>query len=138
MGYHLNRLDEPVFIAASKPLLTEIGIHHSLESCEIYLECVPLMFVGGADTELVNNIGRRPIHIASDSESLQLLLDHGARVDAQVRRADCYSFNFMLILRYSRASMNLNFSGSCWKRCHPLCRSVQGPRPCGRFAESGM
>ena len=98
MGYHLNRLDEPVFIAASKPLLTKIGIHHRLESCEIYLECVPLMFVGGADTELVNNIGRRPIHIASDSESLQLLLDHGARVDAQVRRGDCYSFKLMLIL----------------------------------------
>ena len=58
------------------------------------LECVPFMFVGGADTELVNNIGRRPIHIASDSESLQLLLDHGARVDAQVRRVDNYSFNF--------------------------------------------
>ena len=64
----------------------------------MYLECVPFMFVGGADTELVNNIGRRPIHIASDSESLQLLLDHGARVDAQVRRGDCYSFKLMLIL----------------------------------------
>ena len=33
MGYHLNRLDEPVFIAVSKPLLTEFGIHHKLESC---------------------------------------------------------------------------------------------------------
>ena len=34
MGYHLNRLDEPVLIAVSKPLLTEFGIHHRLESCE--------------------------------------------------------------------------------------------------------
>ena len=34
MGYRLNRLDEPVFIAVSKPLLTEFGIHHRLESCE--------------------------------------------------------------------------------------------------------
>ena len=34
MGYHLNRLDEPVFMAVSKPLLTEFGIHHRLESCE--------------------------------------------------------------------------------------------------------
>ena len=33
MGYHLNRLIEPVLIAVSKPLLTEFGIHHRLESC---------------------------------------------------------------------------------------------------------
>ena len=30
MGYCLNRLDEPVFIAVSKPLLTELGIHHTI------------------------------------------------------------------------------------------------------------
>ena len=35
MGYRLNRLDEPVFIAVSKPLLTEFGIHHRLESCDL-------------------------------------------------------------------------------------------------------
>ena len=29
----MNRLDEPIFIAVSKPLLTEFGIHHRLESC---------------------------------------------------------------------------------------------------------
>ena len=33
MGYRLNRLDEPVFMAVSKPLLTEFGINHRLESC---------------------------------------------------------------------------------------------------------
>ena len=33
MGYCLNRLDESVLIAVSKPLLTEFGIHHRLESC---------------------------------------------------------------------------------------------------------
>ena len=33
MGYHLNRLDEPVFMAVSKRLLTEFGIHQRLESC---------------------------------------------------------------------------------------------------------
>ena len=34
MGYRsLNRLDEPVFIAVSKPLLTEFDIDHRLESC---------------------------------------------------------------------------------------------------------
>ena len=34
MGYRLNRLDEPVFIAVSKPLLTEFGIDCRFESCE--------------------------------------------------------------------------------------------------------
>ena len=34
MGYRLNRLDEPVFMAVSKPLLTEFGIHLRLESCD--------------------------------------------------------------------------------------------------------
>ena len=37
MGYRLNRLDEPVFMAVSKPLLTEFGIHHRLESCDLFL-----------------------------------------------------------------------------------------------------
>ena len=32
MGYRLNSLDGPVFIAVSKPLLTGFGIHHRLES----------------------------------------------------------------------------------------------------------
>ena len=36
MGYRLNRLDEPVLIAVSKPLLTEFGIHHRLKSCEAF------------------------------------------------------------------------------------------------------
>ena len=36
MGYCLNRLDEPVFIAVSKPWLTEFGIHHGLESSGIH------------------------------------------------------------------------------------------------------
>ena len=33
MGYRLNRLDEPVLIAVSRPLLTEFGIHYVLEGC---------------------------------------------------------------------------------------------------------
>ena len=32
MGYRLNRLDEPVFKAGPKSLLTELGFHHRLES----------------------------------------------------------------------------------------------------------
>ena len=37
MGYRLNRLDEPVLIAVSKPLLTEFGIYHRLESCVSFI-----------------------------------------------------------------------------------------------------
>ena len=37
MGCRLNRLDEPVFMAVSKLLLTEFGIHYSSESCEWFL-----------------------------------------------------------------------------------------------------
>ena len=33
MGYHLNRLDELVFMAGPKPMRTEIGVHPRLESC---------------------------------------------------------------------------------------------------------
>ena len=33
MGYRLNRLDEPVFMAVSKPMLTEFGTHYRLRSC---------------------------------------------------------------------------------------------------------
>ena len=32
MGYHLNRPDEPVFMAGAIPMQTEFGIHHRLES----------------------------------------------------------------------------------------------------------
>ena len=32
MGYRLNRLNEPGFMAVSKPMQTEFGIHHRLES----------------------------------------------------------------------------------------------------------
>ena len=34
MGYRLNRLDEPVFMAGPKPMRTEFGIHLRLEGCE--------------------------------------------------------------------------------------------------------
>ena len=42
MGYRLNRLDEPVFMAVSNPLLTEFGIHHRLESCDGIQQYRPL------------------------------------------------------------------------------------------------
>ena len=34
VGYHLNCLDEPVFMAGPKPVRTKFGIPHRLESCE--------------------------------------------------------------------------------------------------------
>ena len=40
MGYRLNCLDEPIFMAVSKPLLTEFGIHLRLESCDNYIESI--------------------------------------------------------------------------------------------------
>ena len=45
MGYPLNRLDEPVFMAVPKALQTEFGIHYRLESC------VPIMTLGRAMVE---------------------------------------------------------------------------------------
>ena len=33
MGDRLNCLDEPFFMAGPKPMLSEFGIHHRLESC---------------------------------------------------------------------------------------------------------
>ena len=36
--YHLNRLDEPIFMAVPKPMLTEFGIQYRLES---YAELSP-------------------------------------------------------------------------------------------------
>ena len=33
MGYRLKSLDEPVFVAVPKPMLTEFGILYRLESC---------------------------------------------------------------------------------------------------------
>ena len=35
MGYCLNRLNEPFFTAVPKPMLTELGIHHRLQSYEL-------------------------------------------------------------------------------------------------------
>ena len=37
MGYRLNCLDEPIFMAVPKLMLTEFGIHYRLESCVVFL-----------------------------------------------------------------------------------------------------
>ena len=44
MGYQLNRLDELVFMAGPKPMRTEFGIHHRLESCEPVGACYIRLF----------------------------------------------------------------------------------------------
>ena len=36
VGHRLNCLDEPVFMAATKPMLTEFVIHNVLEGCAGY------------------------------------------------------------------------------------------------------
>ena len=43
MGYHLNRLDEPVLIAVSKTMVTDFGIHHRLESCDRLIDTIPMI-----------------------------------------------------------------------------------------------
>ena len=70
MGYHLNRLDELVFIAVSKPLLIEFDIHHRLESCVallgIYRGGIVLSFSNSKNrtSELVSThiIGQQLLH----------------------------------------------------------------------------
>ena len=80
MGYCLNRLDEPVFIAVSKPLLTEFGIHHRLESCAYLImtsSILQLILVQFAIPAL--GLGMDHWLLAQNSPFLSLL--SGARVE---------------------------------------------------------
>ena len=55
-GYRLHHLDEPVFTAVSKPLLTEFGIHHRLESWDCgYLQGV--VVIAGLLTDRAHEVG---------------------------------------------------------------------------------
>ena len=57
MGYRLNCLDEPVFMAVPKPMLTEFGIHHRLESCVFSNNaCVLVRLRANMKWENVNSI----------------------------------------------------------------------------------
>ena len=41
MRYHLNSLDEPVFMAGPKHIQAEFGNHQRLESCgDVYIYCI--------------------------------------------------------------------------------------------------
>ena len=55
MGYRLNRLDELVLIAVSKPLLTEFGIHHRLESCVVQCVACCMPAVIDIDGDIIAN-----------------------------------------------------------------------------------
>ena len=51
-------------------------LYHNSENTKLLLEYK-------ADLELSNGKGRKPIHNANDTESLELLLDHGADINAR-------------------------------------------------------
>ena len=84
MGYRLNRLDEPVLIAVSKPLLTEFGIHHRLESYVAYQRRITYQSVksmtipvGIVDQKSVRRIpGHDGLH--SEVETFDTEQDHRA------------------------------------------------------------
>ena len=59
MGYRLNRLDEPVFIEVSKPLLTEFGIHYRLESCGAISIATIAFYLYFRTTGITPNIEKR-------------------------------------------------------------------------------
>jgi len=60
---------------------------------QLSAENIQLLLSHGADLDLTNGSGRKPIHVANDEESLKLLLEHGADVNV----ADNVK-NFLLIL----------------------------------------
>ena len=62
MGYRLNRLIEPVFIALPKLLLTEFGIHYRLESCESCFKGVVIILA--CDVEVVVDSGEYVVVVA--------------------------------------------------------------------------
>ena len=51
-------------------------LYHNAENTELLLEYK-------ANLDLSNAKGRKPIHNANDTESLELLLDHGAAINAR-------------------------------------------------------
>ena len=57
-------------------------LYHNTENTRLLLE-------HGANLELANTMGRKPIHNANDVESLELLLDHGAAIDSKDAIGNC-------------------------------------------------
>ena len=73
---------KPKFPSSQIVLKTKIYLFFSAEN-------IGLLLSHGADLEVTNGSGRKPIHVANDEESLRLLLEHGANANAvdQVYRA---------------------------------------------------
>ena len=57
-------------------------LYHNTENTRLLLE-------HGANLDLANTMGRKPIHNANDVESLELLLDHGAAIDSKDAIGNC-------------------------------------------------
>ena len=51
-------------------------LYHNEENTRLLLQY-------GADLNMTNAVGRKPIHNANDQESLELLIDHGADINAK-------------------------------------------------------
>ena len=60
-------------------------LYHNSENTKLLLEYK-------ADLELSNGKGRKPIHNANDTESLELLLDHGADINARDKIGKIFIF----------------------------------------------
>ena len=73
-SFHFCRVDTTDF-NQDTPLHASL-LYHNTENTKLLLE-------HGANLELTNTKGRKPIHNANDAESLELLLDHGAAINAQ-------------------------------------------------------
>ena len=65
-------------------------LYHNSENTKLLLEYK-------ANLELTNSKGRKPIHNANDAESLELLLDHGADIDAKDGNGKMFIFNHQVI-----------------------------------------
>ena len=79
-------------------------LYHNFENTKLLLEY-------NANLELKNNKGRKPIHNANDTESLEILLDHGADINAR----DKIGKIFIFTLHESKtSSLHIFFSSIVW------------------------
>ncbi len=62
-----------------------------------------LLLKHGANTELANAVGRRPIHNANDVESLELLLKYGADINSKDMNGRVFWLAIQLLCCWSRS-----------------------------------